>query len=123
MKLQDQVCTLEQANRLMSLGINQESYFVLGQRGVLTESWAIEGDEDVFYSAFTVAELGVMLPAGYDTMYCTNDGWRGFDLASRDMLDSKTFYTEAECRAAMLIYLLENKLITTKEVNTRLCAE
>jgi hypothetical protein len=53
-------------------------------------------------------------------MYCTNDGWRGFDLDGQDMCDSKPFNTEAEARASMLIYLLETETITPAEVNERL---
>lgn len=120
MKLQDQVIALEQAKRLKELRICQDSYFLLGEEtGRIVETWLIEGQEDNFYSAFTVAEMGVMLPAGYDTMYCTNDGWRGYDLDGKDMCDSKPFKT---ARAAMLIHLLEIKVITPEEVNARLCA-
>jgi hypothetical protein len=119
MKLEDQVCTEQQADRLKELGIIQESlfYHTHSDWGVMPRKSDFSGNPS---SALTVAELGVMLPPGYDTMYCTNDGWRGFDLDGQDMCDSKPFATEAEARAAMLIYLLETNIITPAEVNERL---
>jgi hypothetical protein len=120
MKIEDQVCTEFQADRLKEFGIIQESLFYHTH-----SDWGVMPRKSIDFSgnpssAFTVAELGILLPPGYDTMYCTNDGWRGFDLDGQDMCDSKTFDTEAEARAAMLIYLLETNLITPAEVNERL---
>lgn len=131
MKLSDQVCTLDQAKRLKELGINQEAYF----------SWFYATDRDDIpslnkasrhdcamcghpitpyfaeVSAWTVAELGLMLPCGYDTMQCSGEGWHGYDL---DTGDYGPYPTEAMCRGYMLIHLLETKTITAEEVNKRL---
>jgi hypothetical protein len=120
MKIEDQVCTEFQADRLKEFGIIQESLFYHTH-----SDWGVMPRKSIDFSgnpssSFSVAELGIMLPPGYDTMYCTNDGWRGFDLDGQDMCDSKPFDTEAEARAAMLIYLLENNTITPAEVNERL---
>lgn len=117
MKLEDQCCTLQQAKRLKELGIEQISYFVWGERGVITEGWSIEGYEDIFYSAYNVAELGIMLPPGYDTMKITDNGWAAYDPDGECVLTH--YKTEAECRAAMLINLLETA-ITIEECNKRL---
>lgn len=123
MKLQDQVCTEPQGDRLKELGIDQESLFYhthSDKWGVLPRSGIdFSGDPS---SAFTVAELGIMLPAGYDSMRISDDGWRGYDLNGRDF-PPDTFRTEAGCRVAMIIDLLETEVITVEEVNARLCAE
>lgn len=138
MKLEDQVCTLEQAKRLKELGVLQgHSYaaFIKNKCQQETKFWLMpvnspgvsnEGYEKWDsgclngFSAFTSAELGQMLPFGYDTMQCTGEGWRGYDL---DHGDYGPFETEAKARAAMLIQLLETNAITADEVNKRLTHE
>jgi len=78
------------------------------------------------YPAFTVAELGVMLPRvePFGTSRFINKGsdkWE-FTMKTSDWKDWESYPTEAEARAAMLIYLLENNLTTSEEVNNRLQA-
>jgi hypothetical protein len=149
MKLQDQVCTIEQAKKLKELGVSQESYFSWcgdetqrlmdnGKDGLAISDWVYvtrtipcnnqEADHremvpsaKPFAAAFNVAELGIMLPPGYDTMYTTNDGWRCYDLDGMDM-HKKPFIHEVEARAAALIKLLENGKISVDEVNQCLTA-
>lgn len=128
MKLEDQVCTLEQSKKLSALGISQNSLFYYTQYNVPTnpnlphygyrqEYMPIDilmgrqskvSGRDVFfeYSAFNVAELGVMLPPGFDTMFCSNEGWRGYDAEGNDFKDTP-YATEAELRADMIIQILE----------------
>ena len=119
MQLANQVCTLDQAIKLKSLGIDQVSDKVWGKNNcTLTETWSIEGDENEFYSAYSVAELGVMLPSGYDTMHITGNGWAAYDLDGETVLVH--YKTEAECRAAMIIHLLGTNIITAEECNKRL---
>lgn len=62
MKLENQVILPSQGKRLRELGISMESYFVLDEKGTVSEYWGIEGTEADFFPAFTVAELGAMLP-------------------------------------------------------------
>jgi len=72
MKLEDQVCSLELAKRLKELGVKQESYFYWisdeDENFVVptgTYDWGDWPGYEKFepkYSAFTVAELGEMLP-------------------------------------------------------------
>lgn len=126
MTLSNQVVSLELAKRLKELGVNQESYFhwydskptAQLHTGVFAGDW--------FYAAFTVAELGEMLPARltevegvhrvarlamekqdtrWNVVYiCAECGGRIFEPMLAD--------TEADARAKMLIYLIENNLVT-----------
>lgn len=156
MKIEQQVCSLELSKRLKELGVKQESlwYWVLtdlqqielalDSRGYQLEGGYIRvptlsrpedyGYREVVekYSAFTVAELGEILPndfghgesfngetTEYDEWglsfksYKVNNIWccDSFDDESDVDYVSKAD-TEANARAKMLIYLLENKLIT-----------
>jgi len=126
MKLEDQICSLELAKRLKELGVKQKSLFVYGK--------ALEQDAEIelfinfntpkffncrthsfnyidkdFYSAFTVAELGEGLGDGIvsgkfrDKYYC-------FDYKIAE-IDWREDNTEANARAKMLIYLIENGLV------------
>lgn len=75
MKLQDQVCTLEQANRLKELGVRQKSLFYhhpAFEKPVFGETWTTQAgkqykktlvcnDKRGSTSAFTVAERRRML--------------------------------------------------------------
>ena len=128
MKLENQVCSLELAKKLKELGVKQESLFYWGKTlgkfeiiyfpGNLTKSDAEIGR----VSAFTVAELGEML-AKYnknrDFVVTNFDNEEDFEwICQIQRFDSddyigETFYaeTEADARAKMLIYLIENKLV------------
>lgn len=75
--------------------------------------------------AFTVAELGLMLPddtRSYRLENCWQiyyaDGDSGMNLFIPEDVD-----TEAHARAGFLIYLLETNGITAEEVNKRLSYE
>lgn len=123
MELKDQVVSLELSKRLKELGVNHESYFNwcdrfqsrVGAPEEIVEPHLIRGNagwvSDVLAPAYTVAELGEMLSTkdNTNTIRCTNvyNQW-GCDYESH-----RTFgNTEADARAKMLIYLIENKLIT-----------
>lgn len=127
MKLEDQVVSLDLAKRLKELGVKQESLFY---------HWQFLNDELGLYkydgvhdyrrerkrngaywiricSAFTVAELGEMLPFGFYETWFLSEGIR-FQFPK---VDPETQYfesakTEADARARMLIYLIEIKLVT-----------
>lgn len=71
MKLEDQVCSLELAKRLKELGVKQKtSYFTwivydhpdLGTELAVSDDVIWRAKEEHHYSAFSVAELGEMLP-------------------------------------------------------------
>jgi hypothetical protein len=153
--LEQQICSLELAKRLKALGVKQESYFYYSacihclEKNDGVDYWDIGEDEGEYsshikYSAFTVAELGEMLPVyveynkdTYEITICISDKTYVSDMHNEYefVLDSprqyqltykwlsgtrslRNYYTEfpkeADARAAMLIFLIENKLI---EVN------
>lgn len=143
MKLEDQVVSLELAKQLKELGVKQESLFywwkgvhkqdkfflinpILDNR--TPQSYQEGYPKAQMTAAFTVAELGKMLPE-----WLSIDGtdvWISCSTADRDIeytvrygyIDKGAFlikagsiaYTEADARAKMLIYLLENNLTTLK---------
>ena len=130
MDIKQQVCSLELAMKLKELGVKQESLYF----------WQTNEDGDVelsrtgftgqgirqyeAYSAFTVAELGEMLPLikqKYNITYCvrackvTRHIWNiayhgGSDdrILGNHVLSAET---EVDARAKMLIWLIENGYI------------
>lgn len=119
MNLESQVSNKELSLRLRDLGVKQESNFY----------WKISTNElcfeirtqsmDDWVSAFTVAELGEMLPAGIEKDYSTmkimreigHSGWIVVYSNRLGILKKERADTEADARAKCLIYLLENGLI------------
>ena len=128
-------CDLEYAKKLKELGVKQDSlwYWAVRENGKATlipkeDVARFEGlaQNGKVYSAFTVAELGEILPADeeYRPAYYTkrhSDGtwWvysydcdeGGCEEVGRGIYAD----TEANARAKMLIYLLEYKLIEVKK--------
>lgn len=124
MKKQYQCISTEQADRLKVLGIKQESIFYHTH-----SDWGIMPVESIDFtgnpaSAFTVAELGIMLPERFYTIKSIDqyDKHRGDWICISQMIGESRIYgpTEAIARCAMLIHLLESKLITAEEVNSRI---
>ena len=134
MYLGDQICSLEFAKRLKELGVKQESLFYRfpGERHQYIfckyyEQYSPHVDLDMNdgFSAFTVAELGEMLPFlieynntkyWYHTGKVNNDNEYYEEHEVMYTNDMKTIaflrgHTEADARANMLIYLIENKLM------------
>ena len=122
MKLEQQVVSLELAKRLKELGVKQNSAFwwqeLQNGKGHLiidtTDSFS-----HVCFSAFSVAELGEMLPKKYfpsfDFLGSGKNKYRVICHVNTKKYgwhhEKKCADTEADARAKMLIYLLENKLI------------
>lgn len=144
MKIENQVCLLSQAKKLKELGVEQISYFSYREEigypnnpvPLITEKEFPKGvDAKAFniYSAYSVAELGVMLPQDNDDHFfeshyndhygewtCNYQTWKNDDREELRHINDTGGDTEAEARADMLIFLLENNLIKVEEVNNRL---
>jgi len=138
MKLEDQVCSLKLSKKLKELGVEQKSNwywvhhtaFTFEQKPKLAEGWnLIYKDKmspyrEMVFSTFTVAELGEMLPIDIVSGLTSNSSVGGYgclDLIEfgsaachhkSEMMKKPEFIakTEANARAKMLIYLLENNL-------------
>ena len=97
--------------------MTQESLFFYRLDGKIRQGFrsdVIDGKILWNISAFTVAELGQMLPFGYYSRH----GKRGFTCGSLNAHTHGTYLaaTEANARAAMLIYLLERKIIKPEDL-------
>lgn len=143
MEKEDQVVSLEFAKKLEKLGVKQESLFYWlnihedeEDKDEYPDEWILipsaQRGAGSFYSAFTVAELGEMLPTVVkkdEKLYyiqCNANGnsLRYMDYTTYDTNGIGTFLrayplveanTEANARAKTLIYLLENNLIEIKK--------
>jgi len=120
MRLEDQVVSLELAKKLKELGIDQEAgcgFYWHKDKLVFAHSecgnHAI-GDWNNYIAAFTVAELGEMLPRFYES-HRTNGITPEIEWTCQYKEDGKVTHqvsnTEADARAKMLVYLLENGLM------------
>ncbi len=117
MRLEDQVVSLELAKKLKELGVKQGSLFKWDDLG---HRWSLEYDIRGYigrYSAFTVAELGEMLPNVYysSKVYSSDRKDMNYECAGHESGDIFTADTEANARAKMLIYLTENKLMEVSD--------
>jgi len=121
MKLEEQVCSLELAQKLKELGVKQDAYWLWTTntgRAELTDD--ASGFESEQFSAFTVAELGEML-LNHDardveiTLYGYNRGYIRYEEGDAEYQFSSTpnqdYTSFADAMAKMLVYLIENKLI------------
>lgn len=144
MELEQQVCSLDLAKRLKELGVKQESVCYWSERYQLSErhlkntgvrftsnpdfsgtSYSYHHEQDIC-SAFTVAELGAMLPKDiqvgkillrhYTRKAIVGEQWAvGYQNATTGNEHGLMQFadTEADARAKMLCYLLENKLLNS----------
>lgn len=134
MELENQVVSLELAKKLKELGVKQESlYFWFDLKEELyprcCKGWVYKKEHMI--SAFTVAELGEMLPFAIvqdgtiykpecyiPEGYTDGDGTKisnkfGVTYVNHYMGQTLMYCeanTEADARAKMLCYLLENKM-------------
>lgn len=110
MNLESQVCSLELAKRLKELGVKQESlfYWIIDAIGT---RYDLQTGSNSFWSAFTVAELGEMLPYYHYSLVIS---LRFFDFYLDHPTKGALIFketTEVNARAKMLIYLIENGLM------------
>lgn len=119
MKIEDQVCTFEQSKRLKELGIQQKgvlsheiNYHTRKNVGV------VFSDRKSTLSAWTVAELGRMIDWNATIfIYSENTGYSFF---TNDEDGDMSGHNEAQLRTQMLIYQLENDIISAKDANKKL---
>jgi hypothetical protein len=132
MRIEDQVCSFEQAEKLKALGVTTPSEFhwVLNSA---QEDWRVVRKGSLidfsflpYLEAYTVAELGILLPI--DCISVCNL-WKYSSSRTRDYFIVKltTFTTkhkdkffsyksEAQARAEALIWLIENHYIAAKDL-------
>lgn len=127
MKLEQQVVSLDLAKRLKKLGVSQDSLYSWlnadPRSAQANDVWyvALTEAEHILelpeFAAFTVAELGEMMPAEVATYRYEEEDFAEW-MCKLHVKDDWSKYiniipgnTEADARAKMLIYLLENKLI------------
>lgn len=143
MILEQQLTSLELSQKLKELGVKQESLFYYQGGQIYIRSQHIDsrmliadnGERTLYIpefdvSAFTCSELGEMLPGSIttDSDYYQLTCYKGKDtekyfvyyenLAREDLCKHFAVAdTEADARAKMLIYLLEQNLLTPEDIN------
>lgn len=124
------VCSLENAKKLDALGVDRESYFcyaamkadvVMGAPAIYEireSSWHYvdkyrhQYDD---YPAYTVGELGEMLPLHICTGRTTKGGFAVYD---ENMIGCYiTNNSEADAKALALIWLIENGHVDVNDIN------
>ena len=117
MRLEDQVCSLRQSQKLKELGvllISALSYEV--DTGELVYNADGCPVEDLYIPAYTVAELGVLLGKYTVMKYAGEKYWRLYD--EKGVLREFIFSVEneAQARASALILLLENNYVKAENL-------
>ncbi len=133
MKLEDQVCTFEQAKRLAELGIVQDSLFYWKENEIQTvvtdremKSWIDKYLPacNKYYSAFTIAELIQMNENVHniDASTAREGKWFSTTNSSAKLREDQfTYYdTFAEACADKLIRAIELEYETVETFNKRL---
>ena len=134
MKLEDQVASLELCKRLKNWGVRQESAFYWCCADQKDNRWVLLGSGREYYekggswsvddffpesrcAAFNVAELGEMLSVGtlkiYSLKFDSGAGryWKAERNSITDGDKICIGNTEADARAKMLIYLIEQGIV------------
>lgn len=132
MNLEDQVCSIFLGKRLQNLGVNLRSKWYWHPApsgdGEIMQLWPKEMmivKNHIGIPAYSVAELGVLLPEiieidGHECYYESGKvigegeywvGWQG-EITGYNIKGD----TEAQARAEALIWLLENKYVNPKEL-------
>jgi hypothetical protein len=139
--IEQQVCSRELAKRLKELGVRQESHFWWVKDCDEIKGWRVIGLNEICgeldshvpfsyeymkdcermerFSAFTVAELGEMLPKGSYSQLCEYKGkwtWQVNTPLGSFANGFQREMTEADARAKMLIYLIENGYVKAEDV-------
>lgn len=127
MKIEKQVCTLEQAKKLNDLGVAQSSLFYWKENEiqiVVTEKQMKEWIEkylptlNEYYSAFTLSELSAMIKGG---SYEAERLWNRM-LSRINGGNSCTLFYQPSFLADFLIDILEAKYLSVEACNKRVLA-
>ena len=139
MKLENQVCSFEQAKRLLQLGLKAESYFVwqsiitgtteliLTNKIVVRNEYKTKGTCIRHFPAYTVAELGDLLKKTefekhqrfnwYVCLQPTGEYYAGIDIEIWDYQAwGDYFLTEAQAKAEVLSWLINNNYLKIKDL-------
>lgn len=127
MKLEDQVCTLGQADKLKTLGLDLDTIFRFDKDGLIRRIAEIYHEFEKSWleatiPAYTVAELGVLLSqhgdwnAGFDCedYYCTIYIRMENGIAINNNITTSKNLTH--CMADNLIWLIENDFVKTEDL-------
>ena len=123
MKLENQVCSLENAKKLAELGVKVVGIFSWRSpmapqmdkpADYVNVQWTGPKPKRTDIPAYTVAELGEMLPA-FESGPTKEGFWVASD-GEAEMSEYLTATTEADARALMLIYLIENGHVKAEEL-------
>lgn len=119
MQIEDQVVSLELAKKLKELGVNQDSLFwwCSPRENFYWVRYSPLKEFPVVCSAFTVAELGEMLPPFVTTEKYLCQGKPRFNTHEENSIEQHSWHDdrESDARAKMLIHLIKNKLIQFKQ--------
>lgn len=123
MKLENQVCPLGLSKRLKELGVKQKSAFYwykcwlvrMGEQNHRFPEHPDRAWSASYTAAFTVAELGEMLPCGFSSHKEEIGRW-SIGLYKKGVNGlvvgySETASSEANARAKMLIHLIEKGVV------------
>lgn len=128
MKLENQVCSLELSKRLKELGVKQDSLwywskpmdinndFTGDELVIESQLWLeyIEMESAIVYSAFTVAELGNLLPpTSYSYLGSNLSEWVATQFPDSPTSVNKCLFDnkESDARAKLLIHLIEKGIV------------
>jgi hypothetical protein len=114
MLLEDQVCTSIQGRRLVELGIKMPATFshMPAKSGDHGEYVAYGKFGHSICPAWNVAELGVLLDGKYAGRISLVEGQYALIKRYHPIMFGGYYPTEAQARADLLIYLLEENIIT-----------
>ncbi len=140
MKLEDQVCSIELSKKLKELGVEQDSYFswvlskTTGDVFLSPTHLLLNRFYEILGSAFTVAELGEMLPKhitkyikAYSVHYYLiivyntyGQVWTvKYERGCGGILEYFSDTKEVDARAKMMIYLRRANNDHRRELSTR----
>lgn len=131
MKIESMVCTLEQSKILEKLGIEQEcrnwyyEYKIHGGTDIRLDYVPAFHEIVNQWAAWGVAELGVMMPEWHFSYprlegFASYKNENGLFVVADGTVNGQNYDTEAECRAALVIYLIENNILSIQTCNSRL---